>query len=183
MQLMHYSLELENLAKQAAELRCAGSGVDPSVHTQFQGCGIIANSDNRENKSIVDNLSAIYELEKPANSHDTNICKGYCLDSKTMMRSQTTAVGCTTEACQDGKSVFTVCIYKPGEFDPQDRPYEKGQSCSKCHSGFACYRNQCKEPSTTVPTTSSATIASAFRFLSSLMLVLQRCLIVDTSVV
>uniref|UniRef100_A0A5K3FX98 SCP domain-containing protein n=1 Tax=Mesocestoides corti TaxID=53468 RepID=A0A5K3FX98_MESCO len=71
-----------------------------------------------------------------------------------MVWSQTTAVGCTIEACQSDTRLHTVCIYKPGEFDPQDRPYEKGQSCTKCPNGFACYRNQCKNSSTTVSTTS-----------------------------
>uniref|UniRef100_A0A5K3FUP4 SCP domain-containing protein n=1 Tax=Mesocestoides corti TaxID=53468 RepID=A0A5K3FUP4_MESCO len=71
-----------------------------------------------------------------------------------MVWSQTTAVGCTIEACQGDTRLHTVCIYKPGEFDPQDRPYEKGQSCTKCHNGFACYRNQCKNSSTTISTTS-----------------------------
>uniref|UniRef100_A0A5K3FKW8 SCP domain-containing protein n=2 Tax=Mesocestoides corti TaxID=53468 RepID=A0A5K3FKW8_MESCO len=169
MQLMMYSIGLENLAKQFAQMRCAGTQPDPSIHTQFQGCGIFTSFDNQEDQTIVGNLNDTYELEKGIYSYDKNACtwSGNCFHFKTMVWWQTTEVGCTIEACQGGGIWCTVCVYKPGEFEPQDRPYEKGQSCTKCPSGFACYRNQCENSSTTVATTSSATITSTLSATSS----------------
>uniref|UniRef100_A0A5K3G1E4 SCP domain-containing protein n=1 Tax=Mesocestoides corti TaxID=53468 RepID=A0A5K3G1E4_MESCO len=64
MQLMTYSLELENLAEQAVQLDCANIAVNPSIHTQFQGSGIFAITENKEHQTIVSNLNEAYEQEK-----------------------------------------------------------------------------------------------------------------------
>uniref|UniRef100_A0A5K3FIA1 SCP domain-containing protein n=1 Tax=Mesocestoides corti TaxID=53468 RepID=A0A5K3FIA1_MESCO len=174
MQLMGYSPELENLAKQYAQIGCAGPYPDPNTHSQFQGYGIVTNSDNKYDQTIISNLDENYKRGKQAYSYDTNSCTGYCSRFKTMVWSQTTAVGCTIKACQRQGILLTVCLYKPGEFEPEDRPYEKGQSCTKCPNGFACYRNQCKSTSSAVTTTSSVTITSPLQMLPALLLIL-RC--------
>uniref|UniRef100_A0A5K3FXK2 SCP domain-containing protein n=1 Tax=Mesocestoides corti TaxID=53468 RepID=A0A5K3FXK2_MESCO len=167
MQLMNYSLKLENLAKEAAQLYCAGSNANPSVHAQFQGCGIVLDLADKKSDSIYSNLNAIYEQGQQPYNYDTNTCTGYCSYFKTMVWSQTTEVGCAIGACQLGTRFLTACLYKPGEFDPQSRPYEKGQSCTKCPNGFACSRNQCKKSLTSVATTSSATTTSTLPATSS----------------
>uniref|UniRef100_A0A5K3G5X1 SCP domain-containing protein n=2 Tax=Mesocestoides corti TaxID=53468 RepID=A0A5K3G5X1_MESCO len=144
MQLMKYSPELEDLAKQAAQIFCANLYSDLSVHSQFRGCGTVVHSGDKENQTIISNLNAVYKQEMRMYNYDTNACSEFCYNLKTMLWSQTTAVGCTIEACQGSKNYLTACVYKPGDFSVRDRPYEKGQSCTKCPSGFDCYRNQCK---------------------------------------
>uniref|UniRef100_A0A5K3G1J9 SCP domain-containing protein n=1 Tax=Mesocestoides corti TaxID=53468 RepID=A0A5K3G1J9_MESCO len=64
MQLMKYSPELENLAKQYAQMRCAGSIPDPSIHAQFQGCGVFTSSDNADDQTIIGNLNDTYKNQK-----------------------------------------------------------------------------------------------------------------------
>uniref|UniRef100_A0A5K3FU49 SCP domain-containing protein n=1 Tax=Mesocestoides corti TaxID=53468 RepID=A0A5K3FU49_MESCO len=87
--------------------------------------------------------------------------------------SQTTEVGCTIETCQNGRNLSTACIYKPGDFSPRDKPYEMGENCTQCPAGFDCYRKQCRNTLTTLPTTSSATITSTLQILPALMLILR----------
>uniref|UniRef100_A0A5K3FWX3 SCP domain-containing protein n=1 Tax=Mesocestoides corti TaxID=53468 RepID=A0A5K3FWX3_MESCO len=90
-----------------------------------------------------------------------------------MVWSQSTAVGCAIKTFQNNGLLYTTCIYKPGDYTVRDRPYEGGQSCTKCPNGFACYRNQCTNSSSTSPTTSSATITSTLQLVLSLMLILR----------
>uniref|UniRef100_A0A5K3FWJ2 SCP domain-containing protein n=2 Tax=Mesocestoides corti TaxID=53468 RepID=A0A5K3FWJ2_MESCO len=121
---------------------------------------------------IIGNLNDTYKNQKDLYNYDTNTCTFSCYYFKTMVWSQTTAVGCTIEDCQNSGILRTACIYKPGKFDPPDRPYEKGQSCTKCPTGSACYRNQCENSLITVPTNSSATNTSTLQILPSLFLIL-----------
>uniref|UniRef100_A0A5K3FYX2 SCP domain-containing protein n=1 Tax=Mesocestoides corti TaxID=53468 RepID=A0A5K3FYX2_MESCO len=84
-----------------------------------------------------------------------------------MLWSQTTEVGCTIETCKNDSNLSTVCIYKPGDFSPEGSPYEKGENCTKCPTGFDCYRKQCRNTLTTLPTTSPATTTSTLPTTSS----------------
>uniref|UniRef100_A0A5K3ERN2 SCP domain-containing protein n=1 Tax=Mesocestoides corti TaxID=53468 RepID=A0A5K3ERN2_MESCO len=51
---------------------------------------------------------------------------------------------CNNGSTKSGNDTYLVaCAYKPAaKFDGQ-RPYENGNSCSKCQNDFFCYRNQC----------------------------------------
>uniref|UniRef100_A0A5K3FYY2 Laminin EGF-like domain-containing protein n=1 Tax=Mesocestoides corti TaxID=53468 RepID=A0A5K3FYY2_MESCO len=84
-----------------------------------------------------------------------------------MVRSQTTEVGCTIEKCQNDGNLSTTCICKPDDFNPRDKPYEEGENCTQCPAGFDCYRKQCRNTLTTLPTTSSTTITSTLPTTSS----------------
>uniref|UniRef100_A0A5K3G312 Tnp_DDE_dom domain-containing protein n=1 Tax=Mesocestoides corti TaxID=53468 RepID=A0A5K3G312_MESCO len=64
------------------------------------------------------------------------------------------------------------CAYDHADNEVVERPYEKGESCSRCPYGYSCLRNQCSEkhlpqpPSdstdTTVMTTSPVTDEDGF---------------------
>uniref|UniRef100_A0A5K3G7L7 SCP domain-containing protein n=1 Tax=Mesocestoides corti TaxID=53468 RepID=A0A5K3G7L7_MESCO len=80
---------------------------------------------------------------------------------------KTTEVGCTIEKCQNDGNLSTACIYKPGDFSPRDKPYEIGKNCTHCPAGFDCYRKQCRNTLTTLPTTSPSTTTSTLHTTSS----------------
>uniref|UniRef100_A0A5K3FJP4 SCP domain-containing protein n=1 Tax=Mesocestoides corti TaxID=53468 RepID=A0A5K3FJP4_MESCO len=174
MLLMNYSLELENLAVQFfADCQ------PPSNREPFQGTADLLIDGLPEKPKYVEELCKVngndYDYEK-------NDCSGNCREYKLMVWATAAQVGCASKECPNGfdalKSRYAlVCIYKPSDNFLAKRPYESGESCSRCPDGYRCLRNQCYEdkPTTTsiaMTTTSIGTVLSTIEALLFTMLLL-----------
>uniref|UniRef100_A0A5K3FU35 SCP domain-containing protein n=1 Tax=Mesocestoides corti TaxID=53468 RepID=A0A5K3FU35_MESCO len=162
MLLMNYSVELEESVRKWIS-RCELEEPNASAGAEFENTGMTIHGYSPNKPDYKMELS-FYATGARYYNIDNNTCSQNCDDYKRMVWSNSTEVGCSIQQCNNtrksGSDYFIMaCLYRPGKNEPIERPYEKGDSCTKCPSGFTCYRNQCKNVSIPVTTTSASTLS------------------------
>uniref|UniRef100_A0A5K3FRG0 SCP domain-containing protein n=1 Tax=Mesocestoides corti TaxID=53468 RepID=A0A5K3FRG0_MESCO len=151
MMFMNYSIELEKLAHDWAA-NC--SFAELSVYSLPND--IFATVDSFEEKPTFEEFLKGIVSQKELYNYEQNYCRGYCYDYKVMVLEAANAVGCARRKCfiKSSPTHFTnlvLCLYKPAH-KPGGLPYESGESCSDCPTGFQCYRKQCLKTLTQMKT-------------------------------
>uniref|UniRef100_A0A5K3F1M9 SCP domain-containing protein n=1 Tax=Mesocestoides corti TaxID=53468 RepID=A0A5K3F1M9_MESCO len=149
MQLLSYSYELERLAMQWVA-QCRWEHPDPKIYTQYRGIG--------QNLALyggyVPTFTKMAEgwYNEVANyTYYNNHCSHVCGHYTQMVWASTTHLGCAMRRCDNiaphwPKPVYLMaCQYAPGGNFYGMRPYDAGQTCSKCPAGYTCYRRQCSK--------------------------------------
>uniref|UniRef100_A0A5K3FZX1 SCP domain-containing protein n=1 Tax=Mesocestoides corti TaxID=53468 RepID=A0A5K3FZX1_MESCO len=140
MMLMRYSLELETKAQNFLDI-CSSTGLDrnilPKDAIQFGGYV------DQRGLAYVDMLN-YYASERQYYNYDQNRCTRSCSVYKEMVLATSTAVGCAKGKCNprgvSSNRNLTICLLKKTEWNPEERPYRRGDSCSECPDGFDCQR-------------------------------------------
>uniref|UniRef100_A0A5K3F0X2 SCP domain-containing protein n=1 Tax=Mesocestoides corti TaxID=53468 RepID=A0A5K3F0X2_MESCO len=67
-----------------------------------------------------------------------------------VMWASSTKVGCAKKFCREQNRGIVTCAFNNAgmQLRPRGRPYESGQSCSKCPSNYTCVHKQCSAMST-----------------------------------
>ncbi|VDD81965.1 unnamed protein product, partial [Mesocestoides corti] len=144
-----YSYELERLAMQWVA-QCRWEHPDPKIYTQYRGIG--------QNLALyggyVPTFTKMAEgwYNEVANyTYYNNHCSHVCGHYTQMVWASTTHLGCAMRRCDNiaphwPKPVYLMaCQYAPGGNFYGMRPYDAGQTCSKCPAGYTCYRRQCSK--------------------------------------
>nr|CUU98486.1 hypothetical transcript [Hymenolepis microstoma] len=94
-------------------------------------------------------------------TYDKNECDGgpdACKHYKQVVWAEAMYVGCASQDCTSDGKVAMLCLYDKGPSDPNTKPYQNGQSCTMCPSGYQmCQDKLCTAGSSIQTTTSSAT--------------------------
>uniref|UniRef100_A0A5K3FR91 SCP domain-containing protein n=1 Tax=Mesocestoides corti TaxID=53468 RepID=A0A5K3FR91_MESCO len=145
MQLMSYSTKMEKLA-QDLFLHC-DSGY-PEFDPKYQDVGIVELTSENETPRYRD----LCKVNGTTYSYNEDRCTGDCLSYLRMVWAASTEVGCATGRCANKadpaeRDDFIICTYKPSVLRFNARPYARGTSCTRCPTGYGCYRNQCRKDS------------------------------------
>uniref|UniRef100_A0A5K3FIV9 SCP domain-containing protein n=1 Tax=Mesocestoides corti TaxID=53468 RepID=A0A5K3FIV9_MESCO len=139
-----YSKEMEKRAKSWLSY-CLYQLPSPSRHPEFATTGMLLQSTFKLNQGFrgVD----VFAKESKNYNYVDNSCKGSCSRYKQIVWAASTEVGCAKAKCHDRKSsrpiYYMACVFNNADNYLEERPYEKGVSCSQCPQGVACLRNQC----------------------------------------
>uniref|UniRef100_A0A5K3FRN8 SCP domain-containing protein n=1 Tax=Mesocestoides corti TaxID=53468 RepID=A0A5K3FRN8_MESCO len=147
MEMMGYSMSLEKLAIDWVQ-RCLLERPNPNLYPQYRGTGQAISVVVDDNPNLVDIVQGWYEEGKNY-VFKNNTCEGICDDYIQMVWAKSTKLGCAVTCCDQTipprrKPVHIIaCFYRRGAKWPDRKPYKAGPSCSRCPSGYECYRNQC----------------------------------------
>uniref|UniRef100_A0A5K3FNJ6 SCP domain-containing protein n=1 Tax=Mesocestoides corti TaxID=53468 RepID=A0A5K3FNJ6_MESCO len=151
MMLMDYSVELEKLAEKWL-LNCTYPLPSASVHPEYEDVEVALQSGyNIENASF--EPASRFNSDKEAFKYETNTCTSLCGNYRRIIWATSRQVGCYRHKCEHSDIWTTpryvmACLYKPGQRNPNVRPYISGSSCSGCPQGLGCYRKQCTDMTT-----------------------------------
>jgi len=151
METLHYNPKLARLAQTWSQRCIFEHGQPPfsqaDVGYKDLGQNIFAHS--KPDFKVEDAVQAWYD-EKPDYHFDTMQCNSgkICGHYTAVTWAKTTQIGCGMTFCPSisgiAKAHFIVCNYAPAGNFQGEKPFVKGQSCSKCDSGkFYCNNNLC----------------------------------------
>uniref|UniRef100_A0A5K3G2X7 SCP domain-containing protein n=1 Tax=Mesocestoides corti TaxID=53468 RepID=A0A5K3G2X7_MESCO len=164
MMLLNNSTKLENMTD-AWLKNCSYCFANKSIHTEY------ANTDYIRLSGLLNESLSFADLkrltsEKENCNFTTNTCPyvgGYIY--KQMVWANSTHVGCAKHRCAyDTYFIeYVACIYEPSGNLEVDRPYQEGESCTGCPTGYFCNRKQCSlYPGEEITTTSISARLSVF---------------------
>uniref|UniRef100_A0A5K3F9U9 SCP domain-containing protein n=1 Tax=Mesocestoides corti TaxID=53468 RepID=A0A5K3F9U9_MESCO len=141
-----YSVGLEKLAKKWLS-NCTYVVPSASLHPEFEDVVVNLQSGTKPQDASFEPASR-FDHQKEAYNYETNTCPTLCGNYRRIIWSTSSQVGCYRRRCDHSDFWVTpryvmACLYKPGHRNRQERPYERGSSCSGCPPGLGCYRNQC----------------------------------------
>uniref|UniRef100_A0A5K3FW08 SCP domain-containing protein n=1 Tax=Mesocestoides corti TaxID=53468 RepID=A0A5K3FW08_MESCO len=166
MQLLRYSLVLENLAQQWTA-NCSNKLPNSTLLPNHPNIAVTWIS-VQSRKPFYYEVLPLFNNYFREYTYENNSCRGNCRLYIQYVWANTTEVGCGMSRCDKGNenpntpSYLVACAYYPAENIGNLRPYANGSSCSACPDGFFCHRNQCTNdtsllPNTTTPSSTTGT--------------------------
>uniref|UniRef100_A0A5K3ENU2 SCP domain-containing protein n=1 Tax=Mesocestoides corti TaxID=53468 RepID=A0A5K3ENU2_MESCO len=137
MHLIKYSLHMETLTK-VLFIYCASDYPESNPKYQHIG-GVVVASENEK-----PTFSDLCKVNSTASKSSEDRCDDECHNYRQMVYGPSTDFGCFIGVCQYPEPVqMLLCAYKPSKREIGSKPYEPGESCSKCPAGYGCHQKQC----------------------------------------
>ncbi|VDD83396.1 unnamed protein product [Mesocestoides corti] len=140
---------MEGLAEKWVD-RCVSRKPDPSIYKDYAGTAQVLIVSHKSQTTFTKTISAVKEEAQHYEYRD-NTCTGECDFYKQIIWANLTEVGCAMKTCvtyvqrKVTPANVVVCVYKIAQRIDDMKPYEEGESCTKCPPQHRCVRNQCEE--------------------------------------